>query len=91
MNLHTHNLGSSPDFWVSLYACHGYTPRGVSILRIPLVGIAIPTSLGNDFLSQVVSVDILFCHLSSLKTDNSTQPQPTENSGEFDLLQPLVA
>ncbi len=37
MSLHTHKLGSSPNFWVRLYAYHGCTPRGVSILRIPLV------------------------------------------------------
>ncbi len=34
---------------------------------------------------------IFFGHLSSLKTDNSMQPLPTENSGEFNSLQPLVA
>ncbi len=38
---HTHKLVSSPDFWVSLYAYHGCTPCGVSILRIPLVLFAI--------------------------------------------------
>ncbi len=36
MSLHTHKLGSSPDFLGQpLY--HGCTPRGLSILRIPLV------------------------------------------------------
>ncbi len=39
----------------------------------------------------LVSVNFFFCLLSSLKTDNSTEPLTTKNSSEVDFLQPLVA
>ncbi len=44
--------------------------------------------VGNVFC--LVSVNFFFGYLSSLETDNSTQPLSTENSGEFDSLQPRV-
>ncbi len=55
-----------------------------------LFGIVIPTVYIQEMFFCLVSV-IFFGHLSSLKTDNSTQPLPTEKSGEFDSLQLLVA
>ncbi len=45
--------------------------------------------VGNFFLSRFC--DFFLGHLSSMKTDTSTQQLPTENSGEFDSLQLLVA
>ncbi len=48
-----------------------------------------PFWLSDPYIFKVfflVSVGFL-----SLKTDNSTQPLPAENSGEFDSLQPLLA
>ncbi len=59
-----------------------------------LFGIVIPTfflHFVGELFFCLVTVNFFFCHLSSLKTDNSTQPLPMENSGEFDLLQLLVA
>ncbi len=58
-----------------------------------LFAVVIPTSflyfVGKVFC--LVSVSALIFSEDGTVTDNSTQPLPTENSGEFDSLQPLVA